>query len=100
MADSIREPDANDSVSEARRSGHWLMYHRNALRLVLALLVLGFLLWGLLGSNADGFSPAIGTAIALAITWGIGEIAWFLVDRATPDPIGTPPGDEREDLTR
>lgn len=91
MVDRMREPDANDRVSQARRSGYWLMHHRNGLRLVLALLVVGFLLWGLLGSSAGGFSPAIGAAIALAIAWGIGEIAWFLVDRATPDPLGTPP---------
>lgn len=85
------EPDANQGVSEARRSGSWLVDHRNKLRVVLALTVAGFLLWGLLGSSVEGMSPATGTAIALMLAWGVGEIAWFLVDRATPDPMGTPP---------
>lgn len=47
--------------------------------------------------TVEGMSPATGTAIALMLAWGVGEIAWLLVDRATPDPMGTP-GDERDDL--
>lgn len=85
MTDPIRDPGATEPVRRAGRTGYWLLYHRNAIRAVLAVLIVGFFLWGL-GADSGWAGGATGFAIALALAWVIGEIVWFLVDRASPDP--------------
>ncbi len=79
-------------MSQARRSGGWFLRHRNVIRLALLVLVVGFVLWGALGTSgaATGWvTGAGGIGIAIAMAWGVMEILWFLIDRATPDPVGS-----------
>lgn len=90
MADPLRDPDANEPLSQARRTGWWFLRYRNAFRLALLLLIAGFFAWGLLGAGEGRLDGAAGFAIALAMAWAVMEILWFLIDRASPDRVAEP----------